>query len=595
MTTRTYILLALLLLAPAAGAQPMIGDLFITEQNSGAPNDDGTILNIAGGGDFTAATRYATGLDTPQDLCIGPNGDLYVTEQSDGTVLIATNGGDLLAATPYATGLSAPMGLACSPSQILVVEFASGEVTDVTGGGDFATADPFAEGLDSPTGILVTSGGTIYVTENTVGEITDITAGGDFAGVPAYANMAPGGNGLMGMAEWNGTLLVADLNDGLVIDFTAGGDLSAASVFASPSGVEQIEAVPGLGLLALSTDNEVVDIATGSPVLFANGIGTISASGGILYIGGCGDGFVLPPEQCDDGNTMDGDGCRADCTEEICGDGILDPGEECDDGNTVAGDGCTSDCLSATCGDGVLDEGEECDDGNTAPLDGCDMLCFVEECGNGILQEGEECDDGNTVAGDGCSPTCQTSACTALPLTGCSAATKGNLTIDDKKAENEKFKATLSKFGTGVTLGELGDPVNVETEYAVCVYDGATEALVGELGVGAEVGQLCGSKAKPCWKSKSTKGFDYKDKDAADSGVKKLALKTGAAGKGKLQIDAANKAKKGQSSLPIGIASQLSGATSAVLQISSEGGGCFEGTFTSIKKADGTTLKAKLP
>ncbi|TMA79127.1 MAG: hypothetical protein E6J72_12265 [Deltaproteobacteria bacterium] len=28
-----------------------------------------------------------------------------------------------------------------------------------------------------------------------------------------------------------------------------------------------------------------------------------------------------------------------------CGDGIVEPGEECDDGNTVAGDGCSPDCL----------------------------------------------------------------------------------------------------------------------------------------------------------------------------------------------------------------------------------------------------------
>src|SRR5207247_2625614 len=28
---------------------------------------------------------------------------------------------------------------------------------------------------------------------------------------------------------------------------------------------------------------------------------------------GCGDGFVTPPEQCDDHNTMAGDGCSPTC------------------------------------------------------------------------------------------------------------------------------------------------------------------------------------------------------------------------------------------------------------------------------------------
>jgi cysteine-rich repeat protein len=39
--------------------------------------------------------------------------------------------------------------------------------------------------------------------------------------------------------------------------------------------------------------------------------------------------------------------CRLDCTIPRCGDGILDGGEACDDGNTVSGDGCSADCTSA--------------------------------------------------------------------------------------------------------------------------------------------------------------------------------------------------------------------------------------------------------
>ena len=38
--------------------------------------------------------------------------------------------------------------------------------------------------------------------------------------------------------------------------------------------------------------------------------------------------------------------CRTDCTIPACGDGILDGGESCDDGNTVGGDGCSADCSS---------------------------------------------------------------------------------------------------------------------------------------------------------------------------------------------------------------------------------------------------------
>ena len=59
----------------------------------------------------------------------------------------------------------------------------------------------------------------------------------------------------------------------------------------------------------------------------------------------CGNGVVEEGEQCDDGNTVDGDGCSSTCQiEACCGNGILEPGEECDDGNNTSGDGCSADC-----------------------------------------------------------------------------------------------------------------------------------------------------------------------------------------------------------------------------------------------------------
>jgi len=75
---------------------------------------------------------------------------------------------------------------------------------------------------------------------------------------------------------------------------------------------------------------------------------------------------VLGSEQCDDGNTIPFDGCSPTCTNEPlcgttntyvtpattgayqcfahCGDGLVLPPEQCDDGNTLNGDGCDSAC-----------------------------------------------------------------------------------------------------------------------------------------------------------------------------------------------------------------------------------------------------------
>jgi cysteine-rich repeat protein len=53
----------------------------------------------------------------------------------------------------------------------------------------------------------------------------------------------------------------------------------------------------------------------------------------------CLSGSTMKPgfgmEQCDDGNTVSGDGCSAQCISE-CGNGIKSPPEECDDGNQLS-------------------------------------------------------------------------------------------------------------------------------------------------------------------------------------------------------------------------------------------------------------------
>lgn len=126
----------------------------------------------------------------------------------------------------------------------------------------------------------------------------------------------------------------------------------------------------------------------------------------------CGNNILEQGESCDDGNTFDGDGCSAMCTQEgFCGNNILEPGEECDDGNYQPGDGCDAECNAEDgCGNGILDVGEGCDDDNRVSGDGCSATCVDEEpggvCGNGIWETSEGCDDGNVEDGDGCSATC---------------------------------------------------------------------------------------------------------------------------------------------------------------------------------------------
>lgn len=79
-----------------------------------------------------------------------------------------------------------------------------------------------------------------------------------------------------------------------------------------------------------------------------------------------------------------------------CGNSVVEPGEQCDDGNTTNGDGCSSTCQReatssssgtssrssssrrTVCGDGWVTGNETCDDGNIQSGDCCSNICQVE-------------------------------------------------------------------------------------------------------------------------------------------------------------------------------------------------------------------------
>ena len=128
----------------------------------------------------------------------------------------------------------------------------------------------------------------------------------------------------------------------------------------------------------------------------------------------CGNGVLEGIEQCDDSNTVDGDGCDANCTPTACGNGIKTTGEICDDGDAQDGDGCDSNCTPTACGNSIQTLGEECDLGSANGTTGapCRANCTIPPppgCGDGKKDDGEQCDDGaNANPCDGCSDACLT-------------------------------------------------------------------------------------------------------------------------------------------------------------------------------------------
>ncbi|HVW27788.1 MAG TPA: hypothetical protein VHC69_20625 [Polyangiaceae bacterium] len=122
--------------------------------------------------------------------------------------------------------------------------------------------------------------------------------------------------------------------------------------------------------------------AGGSPSLEAGGAAGASGSAGTYYY-----------EQCDDGNTVSGDGCSATCEIEL--------GYVC----TVPDEPCRQ----PRCGDGVVDFYFTGAGGSGAGgTDATGGVGGLAAAGGSASYYAEGCDDGNLVDGDGCDAMCQT-------------------------------------------------------------------------------------------------------------------------------------------------------------------------------------------
>jgi cysteine-rich repeat protein len=142
----------------------------------------------------------------------------------------------------------------------------------------------------------------------------------------------------------------------------------------------------------------------------------------------CGNEDIADGEDCDDGNSVNGDGCSANCLIEgssnemtsLCGNGKKEAGESCEKISGVFPAGCdpktclnngTSVCAKVTdsgcCGNGAKETGEDCDGS-----EGCSQQCLFKGssedystpsfCGDGKQGFGEAsaCDP-SSVIGDG--------------------------------------------------------------------------------------------------------------------------------------------------------------------------------------------------
>jgi cysteine-rich repeat protein len=174
---------------------------------------------------------------------------------------------------------------------------------------------------------------------------------------------------------------------------------------------------------------------TGDACIGSNNGGFLSS--GIIVLNACGNGNVETDEQCDDGNSQNGDGCSSSCDVEVgyeCSsdpistctrldndsDGVFDTTDNCPfdsnpDQADSDGDEIGDACDAPQCGNGFVETGEQCESGTCCNIDTCQFLSNGTACGSALWCTAGSClpadtdNDGVVDARDNCQTTSNSS------------------------------------------------------------------------------------------------------------------------------------------------------------------------------------------
>jgi cysteine-rich repeat protein len=182
-----------------------------------------------------------------------------------------------------------------------------------------------------------------------------------------------------------------------------------------------------------------------------------------------------------------------------CGNGTLEAGEVCDDGNSLDGDCCSANCANAS------NDGAAC---------GLPSQCLVGTCAAGQCVGNLSCDGCLTcVPGQGCQPP---------PNAFCEGAIAGDSWVALKRNATDARRDTLGwalQSGSPVARLDFGNPP-VTTDMHLCVFD--QRGL--QLSLEAPAGGRCGSG--DCWMPTAL-GYRYSDPQLTPDGIGRLQLQSG--------------------------------------------------------------------
>jgi hypothetical protein len=168
---------------------------------------------------------------------------------------------------------------------------------------------------------------------------------------------------------------------------------------------------------------------------------------------------------------------------------------------------------------------------------------------------------------------------------------RGTLLVDEKNPARGRLRVLMKGLGTAVAAADFGDPVAGSTSYAVCVYD-EVRARVGGMTL-ERAGDTCAQAARPCWKPLGSSGFRYADRDATAHGIRRLLLKGGPAGAGKLLVKAKVTPGRSLTELPPGMPLALVGSGRATVQVVASDGACFSLTVDQVTGSDAGRFSAR--
>jgi MYXO-CTERM domain-containing protein len=390
--------------ASSAMAQTAPGVLLVSELGAGS------VAAVQEGGDLTDASRFATGLNGPAGLCVGPNNDIFLAEVGTNSVRIITAGGDFSTGDAFAT-IGSPVALACDGESIYVsipgTDVDTSSVVDISSGGDFTSATPFATVDDYVFALSFGGDGKLWAGGQQ--GVWDISDGGEFDSTNRYAtdDVAI----LVGFGVIDGEPYVGR-TEGNVVAVTMGAALDTATAFATVPNLVGFTASDGYAFAAtydLETEaSAVFEVSAGGDFTAESPLATgLSAAeyAGMLYISPCGDGVTQEAfgEECDDADdnsdTMP-DACRTNCRPASCGDAVVDTGEDCDEGDANDDSGaCHTDCRCAdadsdgTCDD--QDDGDETCEPAPVLLETTTLSAGDAECPQGGMRSATGADDGD--------------------------------------------------------------------------------------------------------------------------------------------------------------------------------------------------------